>query len=181
MIFSTLIDKNFENFICGVFQNQNISLGFGSGRKIDFFVENVETLPEVTFENELKFKCLSPIVVTTKKEINGELKLHFVEYTTSEEKKQFSDNIHKNLLYKYATFYGKEYAKKDYGFEFHFDEAYIKRRKGKIYKLLRYKNTYIKGVHAPGIIRAPKELLEILYYGGVGEKNSGGFGCVEKI
>ena len=75
----------------------------------------------------------------------------------------------------------KKYENQDYIFEFHFDEDYIKSRKGKIYKLLRYKNTNIKGVYAPGLIKAPKELLEILYFGGVGEKNSGGFGCVEKI
>ncbi len=181
LIFSTLIPKSFENFILGIFKNQNISLGFGAGRKIDFFAENVETLPEITFENELKFKCLSPIVVTTKKEINGDLKLHFVEYNTPEEKKQFSENIHKNLLYKYAAFHGKEYGNKDYNFEFHFDEEYIKKRKGKIYKLLRYKNTNIKGIYVSGVVKAPKELLEILYYAGVGEKNSGGFGCVEEI
>ncbi len=181
LIFSTLIPESIEKFISGIFKKQQIFLGFSKGKKIDLFVEDVRALLEPNFDNELRFKCLSPIVVTTKKEINGDLKLHFVEYDSPDEKKQFADNIHKNLLYKYAAFHSKKYENQDYIFEFHFDEDYIKSRNRKVYKLLRYKNTNIKGVYAPGLIKAPKELLEILYFGGVGEKNSSGFGCVEKV
>ena len=181
LIFSTLISKSFENFVLGIFKNQKIFLGFAKKEWFELFVESVETLPEQILGTEFKFKCLSPIVVTTKKEINGELKLHYVEYKLEEEKRKFAENIHQNLLYKYATMHGKEYENKNYEFEFYFDEEYIAKRRGKIYKLIKYKNVNIKGIFAPGIIKAPKDLLEILYFGGVGEKNSQGFGCVEEI
>ena len=64
------------------------------------------------------------------------------------------------------------------------DHAYEERMHGKIQKLITLKEgksdeTKIKGTLAPFTIRAPRELIEIGYECGFGEKNSMGFGMVK--
>ncbi len=181
LVFSTALPKSFESFILGIFKEQEISLGFAGLGKYFFTIESVETLPEIDLGDGFSFRCLSPIVTSTMEERNGKLTTHYVEYDTKEEKTKFAENVHKNLLNKFQAFYGREFEKQGYEFDFGFDEKYVCQKNGKIYKLVKYKDIRIKGVLAPGWIKAPKELLELGYYGGIGEGNPMGFGCVEIV
>ncbi len=69
-------------------------------------------------------------------------------------------------------------------FGFALDAAYVGRMQGKVQKLLTLKEgrsdeTKIKGTLAPFRLRAPRELMEVGYECGFGEKNSMGFVMVK--
>ena len=69
-------------------------------------------------------------------------------------------------------------------FGFALDAAYVERMQGKVQKLITLKEgrsdeTKIKGTLAPFRLRAPRELMEVGYECGFGEKNSMGFGMVK--
>lgn len=174
-IFSTLVDKSLEHLVQGIFEEQKIFLQFLKDNKVEFDVRLVEILPKPIFQDTMKFKCLSPIITSTKKLIDGVFKPHYLEYKTGEDKEHFEKNIKQNLIKKYEAFYGKPYER-DFEFSFKFDESYIKKQKGKIYKLIDFKGLKVKGVFAPFEIKAPKELIEVGWEAGFGEKCSGGFG-----
>ena len=174
-VFSTLVDKSLEHLVVGIFKEQKITLQFFGDNRVEFDVTLVETLPKPAFSEKMKFICLSPIVSSTKKKMDGEWKLHYLEYDKESDRAHFEINIRQNLLKKYEAFYGKPFDK-DFEFSFRFDENYIKKHKGKIYKLIDFKGLKIKGILAPFEIEAPKELIEVGWEAGFGEKCSGGFG-----
>ena len=174
-VFSTLVDKSLEHLVVGIFKEQKITLQFFGDNRVEFDVALVETLPKPAFSEKMKFICLSPIVTSTRKMMDGERKLHYLEYETPEDKIHYEKNIKNNLLKKYEAFYGKPYER-DFEFSFKFDENYIKKQKGKSYKLIDFKGLKVKGIFAPFEIKAPKELIEVGWEAGFGEKCSGGFG-----
>ncbi len=55
------------------------------------------------------------------------------------------------------------------------------KKKGKISKNIRFKNTSIIAMEAPFTITAPPELLKIGYDCGIGIENSAGFGMIDLI
>ena len=89
-----------------------------------------------------------------------------------------------NLLRKYHVLHGREFACTSEQFSFAIDHAYVERMNGKIQKLITLKEgrsdeTKIKGTLAPFRLKAPRELIEVGYECGFGEKNSMGFGMVK--
>lgn len=177
-IFSTAVDKSFEHMILGVFSDNEFFLQFNKNIKHIFKIKNVETLHEPIFQNNHKFICLSPILMTTEKEE----KHHCLDYMIPEEREKFISNIKQNLIRNYETFYKKDFTGSP-EFEFSFDPVYIARKNGKISKLkkivkdenvLRY-----KGFEAPFTIKADPELIKIGYSAGFGVNNAMGWGCVE--
>ena len=186
-IFSTPIEQSYEHLILGLFSDQTFHLNF-SGKKINFSVTRVESLSEPQFKNECKFLCLSPIAVSTQREKeNGRLEQHYLDYMNPEEREHFIENIKKNLINKYQTFYKTTYTDHDHEFKFSFDVNYITKRQGKISKLIHFKKidnntkTKIKGFEAPYKIIADSRLIKIGYQAGFGNDNSAGMGCVEII
>ena len=186
-IFSTPIEQSYEHLILGLFSDQAFHLNF-CGTKINFSVTQVESLPEPQFNSECKFLCLSPIAVSTQREkANAKLEQHYLDYMNPEEREHFIENIRKNLINKYQTFYKTDYADHDHEFKFSFDINYIAKRHGKISKLIHFKKidntikTKIKGCEAPFKIVADSELIKIGYDAGFGNGGSMGFGCVEII
>jgi len=177
LYFSTPIEKNLEHLVLGIFSNQILRLQFQQ-KPIDFAIENVETLPEPKFADKMKASCLSPIVVSGKSEkYSGK---HYLNYTKPEERELFISQIKKNLLRKYKIIHQKELAE-PIQFDFQFDLEYLIKKKGKISKNIRFKNTNIIGMEAPFTITAPSELIKIGYECGFGIENSAGFGMVELI
>ncbi len=89
-----------------------------------------------------------------------------------------------NLLRKYQVLHGREFPCTSEQFSFAIDHAYVERMNGKIQKLITLKEgqsdeTKIKGTLAPFRLKAPRELIEVGYECGFGEKNSQGFGMVK--
>lgn len=188
-IFSTPIEQSYEHLILGLFSDQTFYLNFSS-EKINFSVTQVESMPEPQFDSECKFLCLSPIAVSTQREkANGRLEQHYLDYMNPEERDHFIENIKKNLINKYRTFYKTDYAdhEQKHEFKFSFDVNYIAKRQGKISKLIHFKKidnnirTKIKGFEAPFRIVADPRLIKIGYDCGFGNGGSMGLGCVEII
>lgn len=184
-IFSTPIEQSFEHLILGLFSDQTFFLNV-SGKKINFSVTQVETLPEPEFSNSANFICLSPIAVSTLRERqNGTTEQHYLDYMIPEERQHFIENMQKNLINKYQTFYNKNYTNNDHEFKFSFDVNYIAKRQGKISKLIHFKKinnnitTKIKAFEAPFTITADPKLIKIGYECGFGNDNSAGIGCVK--
>ena len=186
-IFSTPIEKSFEHLILGLFSDQTFFLNF-SGEKIIFTITRVETLPQPRLTTTCHFVCLSPIAVSTQRpKPNNTLEQHYLDYMNPEERDHFIDNIRKNLINKYQTFYNKPYNPDIKEFNLNFDIDYITRKQGKISKLIHFKKidtktrTKIKGFEAPFKITADPKLINIGYQTGFGNDNSAGLGCVDII
>lgn len=176
-LFSTPIEKSLEHLILGIFSDQQFYLQFGSER-ISCLVEHVETLPEPTFNREMKFSCLSPIAVACNDEqYSGK---HYLDYMKPEERTMFVDGIYGNLTRKFRIITDQEYERV-HPFDFSFDPEYLVKRQGKIRKNIHFKNTRIIAMEAPFAITADPELIKTGYECGFGSENSAGFGMVEVV
>jgi CRISPR-associated endoribonuclease Cas6 len=156
------------NFAASLMENGVLQIGTQQFRVLD-----VEATRTPRFQRQMKFKCLSPIVMSTKREWNGELAAHYCLHDDPE----FSELVRRNLVRKYEAIYGR--PPKDDSFEMKFDEAYIRKRNGRVTRLIRYKAIDIRGVLCPFFAAGNPELMLAGYECGFGDKNSAGFGMVE--
>lgn len=147
--------------------------GFVSLPEQRFFVEKLEVLSLPEFREEMKFRVLSPIVVSTgEKEEEGAFKKKYL----SPFETRFYEVLEENLRRKYRACYGIE-ASHD-GISIEFAPDFISKR-GRISKLIDYKGIKIRGWMAPFKAKGDAELIRIGYEAGFGEANSAGFGMVE--
>lgn len=181
-VFATSTNESLKHLILGTFSNQKIKLVLNGEQSI-FNIISAELQIEPTFNSSERFICLSPITVATIRIGENEKKeQHFLDYTISDERNHFVNNLKKNLINKYETINNRKYKKIDFPFIFNFTEDYIAKRKGNISKLIEFKSSIkIKGMEAPFTIEADPDLIKLGYECGWGEKNSAGFGCVEQI
>ncbi len=187
LMFSTPIQKNYEHLVLGIFANQNFTIHFSKKHSVKALISSVESLAEPSFDPEMRFVCLSPIAVSTGKKIGDRVVQHYLDYMIPEERKQFVKNLRNNLLKKYKLIHKKDFEGNP-DFDLSFDVDYIMKRKGSIRKNIKFKRdkesgryTHIIGMEAPFTVKADPELINIGYQCGFGEKNSAGFGMVEKI
>jgi len=131
----------------------------------NFALSSIEVLKEKEIGDKENFITLSPISVTTVKGSNGYRKI--VDLYPDEPK--FYENLRKNLIKKYKLLYGKEPENKELEIEV------IKAKP----KRIKIKNTYHRCVEMVFKARGSKELLNIGYEAGFGERNSMGFGMVK--
>ncbi|MCG2715677.1 MAG: CRISPR-associated endoribonuclease Cas6 [Candidatus Marinimicrobia bacterium] len=180
-IFTTAVQTNYEHLVYGLFADQNFRMRFGRFQ-INFTVVSVESMPEPEFDQQMKFVCLSPLTVSSRRDRpDGQSELHFLDYFNPAEKDRFIHNIYQNLVRKYETLHQKPYEGST-DLSIVFDPDYIVKKQGKISKLIHFKNGIkIKAFEAPFTITADPELIKIGYQCGFGEKNSAGFGCVESV
>ena len=122
---------------------------------------------------DMRFRCLSPIVMSTVRENNDKRSTHYCLYDDPE----ISELIRHNLIRKYQAIYDREPSKNDLIFEF--DERYIKRKQGRVSRLVDFKGIKIRGILCPFRVVGSPELIQIGYECGFGDKNSAGFGMVE--
>ncbi len=144
-------------FIEGLIQEPEVKI-----EKMLCVVDKIEILKKPDFTG--KFRTLSPIYVST---VNDEGKRW--DLLPSEEK--FYENLRKNLIKKYELFYGEEPREKDLIVK----PFYIRTKRLKI--LNTYRIASFMRFEAEG----SRELIELGYEAGFGEKNSMGFGMVEVI
>lgn len=124
------------------------------------------------FYRQMNFTCLSPITISTVRERDGERVLHYCR----PDEEDFQEKIRQNLNRKYEVLHGTSLLESD--FRIKFDPEYVKRR-GRITKLIKFKDVDVIGVMAPFQIEADPRLIQIGYECGFGDKNSAGFGMVE--
>ncbi|WP_285815735.1 CRISPR-associated endoribonuclease Cas6 [Thomasclavelia cocleata] len=157
------VDTNFDQYLLNTLNNytnfklqdQNIIL-----KKYQIFKYN--------YNKQIKIKLLSPIVI--RKTYLKENKKKTYYFNPLE--KDFTERINNLFKKKYEAYYGITS-----------EDITIKlvsvNEKDKY--VTKYKNTYITAWHGTYLLQGKKEYLEFLYYIGLGEKTSQGFGMFEVI
>jgi CRISPR-associated endoribonuclease Cas6 len=168
-----------QNFINGM-----LNLGvFRLGNKT-FDITKIETLKNdiKRYENTndyIYFKCLSPLVITTKKEYQGELKKYY--YKPDDDHSEIVDKIKNNLINKYEAFYGKKPENHDFNMEFNKDYLLSGKAKVLSHYIKDDKDIKIPSILCPFKIKGNYDIIFFGYECGFGEMNSAGFGMVDII
>ena len=132
------------------------------------------TVPRIPrFRSEMYFRCLSPITMSTKRERDGKQGTHYC----LPDDPALSELIRQNLIRKHEAIH--ERAPHDDTLTFAFDEAYLRKRQGRVTRLVDYKGIKVRGVMCPFTVSGSIPLIQIGYECGFGDKNSAGFGMVE--
>lgn len=175
---SFLMPRTLENFVSGMFENQNLYLG--TEDKI-LILESVEVLPEPEFKDRMKFRTISPIRCSVKG-VDGRRSPTYL--VPGDE--QLADRLRDNIINKYRTHYRRELE--DSHFDFELDEEYITNIGGykKMTNLVTIKSgkpdeTKCRVFNAHFYLSGNHELIRLAYEAGLGDGNSEGFGMVEKI
>jgi CRISPR-associated endoribonuclease Cas6 len=181
IVSSPMLEDFVQNFVIGLFATQKIEIGSKEvvGR---FIIEQVETLPTPEFSRTTRFKCLSPITLSTKKEKYGSLQEHY--YRPSEP--ELAEAIRDNLIAKYETVHQKQ--PDDSRLEFKLDKEYLQKKGGDLglSKLIIIKEgtseeTKVKAFECLFYLTGSQELQQIAWDCGIGQRNSLGFGMVDGL
>ena len=146
------------------------SLSFGQ-RQLQIRDVTVPRIPR--FQSEMRFRCLSPIVMSTVRERDGRRAMHYC----LPDDPALSKLIRQNLIRKHEAIHGR--VPYDATLTFVFDKNYIDRQKGRVTRLVDYKGIKIRGIMCPFHVSGNPALIQIGYECGFGDKNSAGFGMVE--
>ena len=132
-------------------------------------IESIEILPKPAIKSPLTIKMLSPVTVrSTLTTPDGKKKSYF--YNPKE--KEFQKLIKENLKKKYSVLTGEKV--KDFPFSI--------KSSGRTKEVIgKFKGIIVKGYIGKFVLQGDLFFLEIAYDCGIGEKNSGGFGCFEII
>jgi CRISPR-associated endoribonuclease Cas6 len=165
---SFLPEKSTEKFVHGLFSEQEFQIG-DKKSVVQFKVERIEMLPPPQFEPEMSFRTLSPVCISIRQETRK-----YPLYISPEDP-EASNFILNNLLNKYLAFYGKPYEG-----NIDFDFRVTSQPKAKLItiKIGTEQESNIRGFLFDFRIKAPEELMRIMYESGLGEKNSIGFGMI---
>jgi CRISPR-associated endoribonuclease Cas6 len=147
---------------------EDLSVNF-KGKKL--YVEKVELMPTPKFDNKLNIKTLSPIIVRTKKEVEGKLK----SWDLSPGDPLFYNNLEKNLIKKYNEFNSEEM--KDDNIKIISEMKFVKRKRIAIEK--KDIKTFHRAFMMDLKVEGATSLIKFAYDCGLGEKNSMGFGMIE--
>lgn len=181
-ITSPLVDDFIKNFVIGTFENQKIEI-MSENILTHFKITTAEILPEPEILEEMKFKMITPLVLSTGKIVNGKFNQYYFRY--NDDMEEINRILNQNLFNKYKLLQNKDY--KGNGVKIKWDDEYIqkaikknKRLSKKVSILKDTKNPIeVVGIYCPFTIRGDKELIKVGYDCGFGEKNSMGFGMVE--
>nr|WP_230972296.1 CRISPR-associated endoribonuclease Cas6 [Archaeoglobus neptunius] len=160
-LFSTMRDYIGVALVEGLLEHPEVKIG-----NAEFVVSEIRVLKEREIKDRAKFITLSPINVTTVSD-NG--KRRIIDLYPDNPK--FYENLRKNLVKKYTAFYGREPES---------SEVRLKVLSAKP-KRIQLKNTFHRCVEMVFIAEGSKELLEVGYKAGFGERNSMGFGMVKVV
>ncbi len=145
-------------FVDGLLKKPEVRIGGA-----EFAVSEVRVVREHEIGKKAKFVTLSPISVTTVRD--GKT------YDLYPDDLKFYENLRKNLVKKFVALNGKEPSD---------CELEVKPLKIKP-KRIRVKNTYHRCVEMVFLAKGSRELLELGYKAGFGERNSMGFGMVKVV
>lgn len=162
-----------SNDFINTLANGIIKTGFLKIGGAQFEISQIELLPEVELNGKIKFVCLSPIVVTTKKEHKGKLEKYY--YKPTDNPKEISEKIINNLLKKYEKFYNK---KPKGNLKIEFDKNYLPKSQVLVHYIKDNLDIKIPSIMCPFVIEGEEELIKFGYECGFGELNSAGFGMV---
>lgn len=167
---SFFIDKAAEDFIIGLFKNQNISI-YVKNYQADFVIEAVESLSKNDFSGNTQLMVAQSPIVIAQKRADG--KDDYLSPTHPNFAKLFAQN----LLSKYESIYGKSLMLDDatvkslIGFRL-VDDSKMKSRLRAI-KQNKDNQTKVKGYENFVFeLKAPSNMIEVGFYGGFGKHTS---------
>ena len=158
-LIKSLVDGFLEDLEIS-FQNQKLT------------IQKIEALKTPEFSSKNEFKTLAPIIVRTKKEIDGELKIW--DLAPSD---KFFKSLENNLIKKYIKF--NNLTKTDKKINIYSDMNFVKRKRISINK--GNATTHHRAYMMDLILEGDLDLIEFAYDVGIGEKNSMGFGMVKLL
>lgn len=158
-LIKSLVDGFLEDLEIS-FQNQKLT------------IQKIEALKTPEFSSKSEFKTLAPIIVRTKKEIDGELKIW--DLSPSD---KFFKSLENNLIKKYIKF--NNLTKTDKKINIYSDMNFVKRKRISINK--GNATTHHRAYMMDLILEGDLDLIEFAYDVGIGEKNSMGFGMVKLL
>ncbi len=166
---SFLPEKSTQKFIEGLFLNQIFEIGDNQSL-VQFQIIYVETLPEPDYSEEMEFETQSPMCIKLKTEYGR------MEYLSPKDVRA-PYLIFSGLLDRYKIFYGKSLPNSPFDFKF---EVLSEPKSSLILiKAGTAAQTRVRGYHCRFKVKAPVEIMKIIYSSGIGVQNSVGFGCVE--
>ena len=158
-LIKSLVDGFLEDLEIS-FQNQKLT------------IQKIEALKTPEFSSKNEFKTLAPIIVRTKKEIDGELKIW--DLAPSD---KFFKSLENNLIKKYIKF--NNLTKTDKKINIYSDMNFVKRKRITINK--GNATTHHRAYMMDLILEGDLDLIEFAYDVGIGEKNSMGFGMIKLL
>ena len=168
---SFLPERSTQKFIEGLFLNQTFEIG---DRKsvVQFHIKCVEAMPEPAYSEEMEFETQSPMCIKLKNE-DGR-----IDYLSPKDVRA-PYLIFNGLLDRYKIFYGKALpcSPEDCKLEILTEpkSALIMIKAGTTAQ------TRVRGYQCRFKVKAPVEVMKIIYSSGIGVQTSVGFGCVEVI
>lgn len=175
---SFLMPRTLENFVTGMFVDQDLYLGI---KDKNLILESTEVLPAPEFKQRMKFRTLSPIRCSIKSPDGRRTPKYLVPGDD-----ELPSRLRENILNKYRTHYRKEPENDSFNFEF--DEKYVNDRGGfkRMTSLITLKQgkpeqTKNRVFDAHFYLSGNPELIRLAYETGLGDGNSEGFGMIEEI
>jgi len=138
-------------------------------------IQDVRVLPSPRYQSVMKFTCLSPLTISTRREYQGQLSRHYC----LPDDPQLPALVQQNLSRKFQAIHGQLPSGDQ--FDLTFDPQYLQRRKGKVTKLIRYKNVDVRAILCPFTVAGSVELIQVGYETGFGNNNSAGFGMARYV
>jgi len=166
---SFLFDSYTEEFVHFAFEDLVFRLG-DSASKIQLKVVGIEKLHSPKFSDKMQFVARSPIVL---KSYGNSRYVRFLTPTDIEYGELFIDN----LLEKYESFTGSKIEERN----IYSAIELISEPKSKLLGINNQQHELIKGYLFRFSVNAPRELLEVGYRIGFGDKNSLGFGFCDVL
>lgn len=168
---SMLSERVIEHFIVGMFESGVMRI-FDSVTQAEFAVKFVEMIPEPEFKEVMNYKVFTPAVFSKKVNVNGKDKIYFLDPSEDDYNLYFV----KNLIAKYKVCSGNELTDIQDKFEIRLTSDFKKiirtvKANGKF-------ETKIRGYKYNFDMKAPPEIHRMAWMGGIGIKNSLGFGFV---
>lgn len=166
------IDEAVQHFVLGLFKDQQFELSSGRFR-VQFTVSGIEMLPAPVLESTMRFRAQTPICIGR----NMEDREH--AHYASPEEEGYAELLMLNLLRKQQALKPELVGEEDGHLDMDFPYTFRLLSNPKS-KLVAIKGIKVRGYLFDFELMAPKELMELGYFGGFGEKNSNyGMGQVE--
>lgn len=173
---SMISEKAIEHFIKGVFENQNIKI-YDRKTEAEFYISTVESLAEPEYNSVMRFRALSPIMLTRKVIHKGKESSYYMNPEDADYHEYFKRNIEEKYM-SYCITLNEQVS------EFRiYDFKLLSKPKLKLVtvKSGTKEETQVKGYIYEFEVKWDKEFLRIGYEAGFGKLCSLGFGCVSEV
>ncbi|MFP4097134.1 MAG: CRISPR-associated endoribonuclease Cas6 [Cyclobacteriaceae bacterium] len=171
---SFMIDQAAEKFIMGLFMGQRFSLGDPISQA-DFEVVRIEALPRPEFKEKMRYRCLSPVVISVME--TGKAHAQYKGPAHPEYEKLFLNHLAEK--YKAVPQLAGSIPDSPQDWQFRL----LSKPRQKLIHIKQHTEaaTKVRGYQYDFELTAPAEVQEMGYYAGFGEKNSLGFGMGNKL